>query len=530
MNAQDLAAKGDAGKVRSRKRTESPPLLGRKSVLMGILTSGFVIANARQPSADAAVVVGTIKPIAATLPAYVTRWVPSTVYANGQQVISPCNDVVAANVSHTSSTNYATDKAKWSLSSTFESGATCVVYVAPNGSDANDGRTKGKPKLTVRGALSALAGVPGVIEVGAGTITEVATWGTVPAGTTIRGAGKAATGILHAFNGDLGALGANVKIQDLTINGQGSSYTGRCFSISNGAGFQKMNDVALNAWDGYCIEFAFDSGSQFAASGLDAFRVGAGTGTGRYAIKISDTQQLAAVPRSFTDFQSQGTCAIDFGGCNDTFVVSSFIADLRYTPDTRGVNIVGSRLANQLALTVSGHNNSITGCDICPQVTIAPGADAITIGPGSYNNLPVLDTSGNNRNLIHHWSLDYRPTFSSGGTAPALGNGTLSGVWSRSGSQVTASVNFTVGSTTTLGSGGLQFGLPFKRSSGDVIYPGTARISDVSASTGYFAVAQIPGNVAYVTLIRDTTGAVTYNSPVALTAGDTISVSVTYLV
>jgi hypothetical protein len=526
MSVTDTAAQGEAGSVRSGEAARVLPLLGRKSVLLGMLTSGFVLTNAAPAFAA-----GTTKPtaIVAAQPAYVTKWAPSTAYVLGAQVISPRNDVISASVAHTSSSAYAPDTAKWVLSSTYEEGTTSVVYVAEGGSDAQDGKTRGKPKLTVLGALAALAGTPGVIEVGAGTITETVTWGTIPANMTIRGAGKAVTTIRHAFNGDMcSRLGDGVKLQDFTIDGQGATYSGRGFYISNADGNQQLTDIGLSAWDGYCIEFAYDSGSRFAAIGLTAARTSAGSGTGRYAIKISDTQQLSAVPRSFVNLQTGGQCAIDFGGCNDTFLVSSFVADLRFTPDTRGVNISSTRIANQQSLTVDGHNNSLVGCDFNPQVTIAPGADKITIGPASFNAaLPVIDSSGNDRNMVTHQSLAYTPTFRSGGTAPSLGNGTLTGTWSRSGTQITATVNFTVGSTTTLGTGGLYFGLPVARINGDVVYPGTAVIN--AASTQYVAAVQIPGNVAYATLIRDTSGSVTHNSPATLAAGNTIRFTITYM-
>src|SRR5450759_1820441 len=116
MNAMDVAATSDAGPAGSGDTGKVPPMLGRKSVLMGMLTSGFVIANAAQPSD--AIAGGTVKPIAATQPVSVSRWTKSTTYALGQQVISPNNDVVSAKVAHTSSATYAGDTPKWALSST----------------------------------------------------------------------------------------------------------------------------------------------------------------------------------------------------------------------------------------------------------------------------------------------------------------------------------------------------------------------------------------------------------------------------
>jgi peptidoglycan/xylan/chitin deacetylase (PgdA/CDA1 family) len=105
----------EAGLGGSADQEPGPPLLGRKPLLLGLLTSGLVVAGAAQPFTAAA----AIKPIAATEPPYAPKWLPLTPYVVGQQVISPNNDVVSANVAHTSSADYATDAAKWTLSPTY---------------------------------------------------------------------------------------------------------------------------------------------------------------------------------------------------------------------------------------------------------------------------------------------------------------------------------------------------------------------------------------------------------------------------
>ena len=118
MNAMDTAHGSDAGVAGSgHGERGGPALLRRKSVLMGMAASmGVVFVNAAQPSAVAA---GTVKPIAATQPAYALKWTPSTAYLRGQQVISPNDDVTAAIIAHTSCATFATDAQKWALSSTF---------------------------------------------------------------------------------------------------------------------------------------------------------------------------------------------------------------------------------------------------------------------------------------------------------------------------------------------------------------------------------------------------------------------------
>jgi hypothetical protein len=123
MSTKDVAKKNIARNVHPRltgvgDREGAPAKLGRKSVLLGMLASGFVVANAAHPSSASA---GTIKPgaIGATQPAYVPWWAPATPYAKGTQIISPGNDVVSANVAHTSSTVYSADVAKWTLSRSY---------------------------------------------------------------------------------------------------------------------------------------------------------------------------------------------------------------------------------------------------------------------------------------------------------------------------------------------------------------------------------------------------------------------------
>jgi len=112
-----ISAKGDPGPARSGGRKGLPLILGRKSMLMGMAASvGVVLANAAQSSAMAA---GSVKPLAATQPNYVMKWAAYTAYSRGQQIVSPNNDVVSANAAHTSSAAFATDSAKWTISSTF---------------------------------------------------------------------------------------------------------------------------------------------------------------------------------------------------------------------------------------------------------------------------------------------------------------------------------------------------------------------------------------------------------------------------
>lgn len=77
----------------------------------------------------------------------------------------------------------------------------------------------------------------------------------------------------------------------------------------------------------------------------------------------------------------------------------------------------------------------------------------------------------------------YVPVWSSSGTAPALGNGTLTGRWVQIGKTVHAAVKLVAGSTTTFGTGGYSFTLPVAAAT-NVDRSGSANLTDASAGGG----------------------------------------------
>lgn len=190
MTAKDIAGNCHTSQG-SAHSAEAPPLLRRKAVLLGMLTSGFVVANAAQATdASAATVSGM-------------TWQPNTAYSVGTQVISPNNDVVRANVANTSSSTYAADTAKWDLSRTFAakpSAADLTFIVSPRGSDSNDGLTGLSAKATIRGALTAAAGSGCTLLLAAGSHL-LSAGVSLPNGTVIRGAGIGLTTIKYTGTG-----------------------------------------------------------------------------------------------------------------------------------------------------------------------------------------------------------------------------------------------------------------------------------------------------------------------------------------
>ncbi|MGZ4521938.1 MAG: hypothetical protein ACXVXO_00760 [Mycobacteriaceae bacterium] len=404
-----------------------------------------------------------------------------------------------------------------------------VLFVSARGSDTNSGLSWKKAKATVAGALAVVGTTTGYrIEIGQGTITETVAWGTLPSNTVIRGQGKFATTILKAFNGTMFTPGQGVNLSDFTIDAQGATYTGRICSITGTLGAQTFDRLKLLNGDLECIWFGYQAGSGFVANNCDIWRYNAASGSGRYSVVVEDVQQLAATPRSFHQLASGGQATFDFGGANDFFVTQSFLNDLHYSANSAGVHIAASRLASPQATTsIRGSNNTIVACDVYSALQIESGYGGNVIGPNAYQNAPV-DLSGLATNKIIHDSYAYTPVLTTSGTAPSLGNGTITGVYSRAGTVIIAEVEFTVGSTTTLGTGDLRFSLPYTRSSGQTSITGQAIIFPAGGSTQYTAAVQIVGAVGYVRLIRDTTGAVSGTSPATLAAGSNIRIGITY--
>lgn len=113
-------------------------------------------------------------------------------------------------------------------------------------------------------------------------------------------------------------------------------------------------------------------------------------------------------------------------------------------------------------------------------------------------------------------------------TAPAVGNGTLTGRYRRpTGSDLmTAEVRLAVGSTTTFGTGYFIFSLPANASAGSVTFTiGDSFINDVSAQGR-------PGssrfNSASELIADNSAGVITGTSPMVFANGDILQLRIQY--
>jgi hypothetical protein len=445
-----------------------------------------------------------------------------------------------------------------------------------------DGVANDTPAFTAAMAASTAVYVP------PGTYKITSTLA-VPNNTTLYGAGRGTSKLLHGFNGDMMTLGNYSGLSGLWIDGQGGTYTGQGVLINNGTGRQIITNCRITDFNAACLYFYAQGGAQCSVFDLIASQTNGATGTGNYAIVIQDTGSVesGAYPRKFSHIETNGFCSFSFGSSNNTYVSNSFLADLFYSLNSRATLITNCRLANQTALTIQGNNHTIISCAITPQITIQTTSDNIALQGNSYNNLPIIDNANNNRNLLDSWRLAYTPvisvdptpqaagTFVNGKTyeivtvgttdftligaasntvgvqftATGVGSGTgtaksililgggpnpgvISGTYSRSGATTTVAIEFYMGALTDLGTGGIRISLPHAMKN-DILFAGGTVYMNIGG-TIYEGFVQIPGAGSnYIELLRDTSGSVTYNSPALFTytspsVKDFIRLSLTY--
>lgn len=142
----------------------------------------------------------------------------------------------------------------------------------------------------------------------------------------------------------------------------------------------------------------------------------------------------------------------------------------------------------------------------------------------------LLTASDVNQNLNHtllNWTT-YVPTWNAATTNPTLGNGTLVGRYVQIGKTVHATISLTFGSSTGIGSGAYNFGLPMSAANGSVQYPvGSARLRDNSPSTYAMRTAYLL-NTTTIALAAENGVNVGHNNPWTFASGDIINISMTY--
>jgi hypothetical protein len=408
--------------------------------------------------------------------------------------------------------------------------AVAVLYVdSVAGSNADDGLSWGTAKQTIAAAITAMPAGGGRINLAAGVHTPAATLA-VPTKVILRGQGEEVTEIRHAFNGDMATLGTAAGFEHLWINGQGGSFTGRGIVLTGTTAQQKCRHMKCINFANHCLAFGYQAGSQ--SSFIDCTFYQLTDGAGNHAVHIEDVQQLAAMPRKFVACESGGYRFIHLGGCPGVSIHGGYIGEIEFTDSggvtSRGCTIYGSRLGGaHTTWTIKGSNHAIVGNNVGMNVL---NQSSYLLYNNTDNGTFTESTAFIASNLVSHRRAAYTPVFTSGGAAPAIGNGVLSGAVSRAGVQVSVEIDLLFGSTTNLGTGDLRVSLPYvAQSLGRKLL--TVEVVDASVNTYYVGVAEIIPNDTWAGLrLHGQAGPVTGDmvAPFTFAVGDSIRVSGCY--
>lgn len=130
-----------------------------------------------------------------------------------------------------------------------------VVYVSksPKASDANDGLSGGKAKATLAGAVAALAGGIGRIQMLSGTFELTAQLAVATGQITLDGIGAGITKVTYPAAGgqgiDLTTSGPHL-FRDFTLDGTGSSGSAGALRLGDGMSRNRFERVHFTGWGG----------------------------------------------------------------------------------------------------------------------------------------------------------------------------------------------------------------------------------------------------------------------------------------
>lgn len=320
---------------------------------------------------------------------------------------------------------------------------------------------------------------------------------TVPSYISLIGANVRKSVILQNFNGDIiSSFGGHSSIQRMSLNANGKTGRGVVFStFSPNSLFLNMEITGCSS---HCVEFPADCGSTFKAIACSFYTTG-DTAT-IAAIKLNE--DTSATSRHFTDCEGGGCTLYDFGGCDDAYISGGYTRTLIFGANASKVMIVNLRVGNLVPVNINGGSHQIRNCVFANSVVIngknimfeceAAGYDITDNGTGNSISIPLRP---------------YTPTWTASSVNPSLGNGVLTGTYSRVNKLITVQISLTFGSTTTTGTGDWAFSLPRADYAFITQIGGCGFTTSTSSSTSaLFTAAVSPGDSKVFLYYIDTSG------------------------
>lgn len=343
---------------------------------------------------------------------------------------------------------------------------------------------------------------------------------TVPADTVVYGPGV----LKKSANGDMLTMGVRSVFKG-NLHGDGGTYTGRGIVIDDGGAatitnqwWRRIEFANITEMASYCVEFVNDSDgylSEIVGGVMTRYN---NTGA---SVKFPTTE-TANGNRRMIGVMCFANEIADLGGSDNTLIMGCEGWPPIMSANTKKARVVNNRLVGSGMATIDGQlsvysNNAIAHTDW----TLSSTLTNTHIRGNSWPAGLALTNSiaAGSANFIDMPRMVYTPVWTGG--SPTIGNGALNGSYLYDGDVCKISIQLTIGSTTTLGSGAWSFSLPLTSLSRATA--GSAVLFDTSASAAYSGASwvQASGTTVRVALGGSTSlaGSAT---PFAWATGDTL--------
>jgi hypothetical protein len=309
--------------------------------------------------------------------------------------------------------------------------------------------------IALDAALTYLSSVGGgVLDLPAGTFKLGASFA-VPENVTLRGRGKNVTVLKRDFAGVLiTQMGKRSGLEYLQLDGNAGASV--IVTLTGGINFdyQWMQHCRIWNTSASCVTFAHETGAEFRAIACDFYT--SGTPGVVACIATLSAGENAAIPRHFMNCAGAGSTLYDFSGANDTFVFGGYSDGFITSATTSKLMMSNMRVATTYSpQTIAGVNLCIRDCvfALAPTLTCT---DSIfeCITPGW-----VVTDNGSGNSVLQRL-VPYTPAWTASTADPAIGNGSITGYYSRQGSDITVQIDLRFGTTTTFGTGNWRISVP----------------------------------------------------------------------